>query len=175
VVARSKRQALALANFAARGPGSGSTWSRVTWGGCMKTTYKVIAYVIAAEVAIQAAMIGFAVAGLFTWIEKDGGFLDQAVLESEPDFTGALGFMIHGINGMMLIPVLALVLLIISFFAKIGCGTKWAGWLLASVVIQVALGIFGNESPYLGLLHGLNALVVFSVAIMAGKRVGKTT
>jgi hypothetical protein len=50
-------------------------------------------------------MMAFAVAGLFTWIDKDGGMLDKAVLESEPDFTGAVGFMIHGMNGMMLIPL----------------------------------------------------------------------
>ncbi len=41
--------------------------------------------------------------------------------------------MLHGMIGMMLIPLLALVLLIISFFAKIPGGVKWAairvlGW-----------------------------------------------
>jgi len=141
----------------------------------MKTTYKVLAYIIAAQVAIQAAAIAFAISGLFNWIDKDGGVIDKAILESEPDFTGVLGFIVHGINGMVLIPLVALILLIISFFAKIPCGTKWAGWVLFTVVAQVALGMFGSASPLLGALHGLNALLLFSLAVMAGKRVGKVT
>ena len=73
--------------------------------------------------------------------------------------------MLHGIFGMMLIPLLALVLLIISFFAKIPGGVKWAAIVLGLVVLQVALGIFGHETPYAGLLHGLNALILFAVAL----------
>ena len=38
--------------------------------------------------------------------------------------------MIHGINGEMLIPLVALILLIISFFAKVPEGPKWAAMLL---------------------------------------------
>ena len=58
--------------------------------------------------------------------------------------------MLHGMVGMMLIPLLALVLLIISFFAKIPGGVKWAAIVLGLVVLQVALGIFGHETPYVG-------------------------
>ena len=141
----------------------------------MKTTYKVFAYIVAAEVAIQASMIAFAVAGLGIWVDKEGGVLDKATLESEPDFTGAIGFMVHGMNGMMLIPLIALIFLIISFFAKVPGGRKWAGFVLLAVIVQVVLGLFGHESAYLGLLHGLNALLIFALAIMAGRRVGKTT
>ena len=73
----------------------------------MRTTYRVLAYIIAAEVVIQASMVAFAVFGLGVWVDKDGGVLDKATFESEPDFTGALGFAIHGMNGMMLIPLIA--------------------------------------------------------------------
>ncbi len=34
--------------------------------------------------------------------------------------------MLHGMNGMMVIPVVALLLLVISFFAKIPRGVAWA-------------------------------------------------
>ena len=37
-------------------------------------------------------------------------------------------------------------------------------------MLQVFLGIFGHEFPYLGALHGLNALLLFSVATMAGRK-----
>ena len=137
----------------------------------MKTTYKVLAFAIAAEVAIQASMIAFAFAGLGVWVDKDGGVLDKATLESEPDFLGSLGFMVHGINGQMLIPLLALIFLIVSFFADVPGGSKWAAFVLLAVVIQVTLGMLGHESAYFGMLHGLNALILFSLAFMAGKRV----
>ena len=137
----------------------------------MRTTYRVLAYIIAAEVVVQASMVAFAVFGLGVWVDKDGGVLDKATFESEPDFTGALGFAIHGMNGMMLIPLIALIFLIVSFFAKIPGGVAWAASVFGLVVLQVALGLFGHETAYLGLLHGANALAVFSVAFMAGKRV----
>ena len=137
----------------------------------MRTTYRVLAYIIAAEVVVQASMVAFAVFGLGVWVDKDGGVLDKATFESEPDFTGALGFAVHGMNGTMLIPLIALIFLIVSFFAKIPGGVAWAAAVFGLVALQITLGILGHETPYLGLLHGANALAVFSVAFMAGKRV----
>lgn len=136
----------------------------------MRATYKYIAFAIAGLVALQAAFMVFAVAGLEQWV-SDGNSFTKSVIEADdpPEFTGSIGFMLHGLSGMMLIPLLALVLLIISFFARIPGGPKWAGFVLVAVVVQVALGIFGHESPYVGFLHGLNALILFSVATMAGR------
>lgn len=141
----------------------------------MKNVYRTFAFVIAAEVAIQAAAIAFAFFGLGIWVNNDGGVLDKAVMESEPDFTGAIGFAIHGINGMMLIPLIALLFLIVSFFAKIPGGIKWAAFVFLAVIVQVALGLFGHEVAVLGMFHGLNALLLFSLAVMAGIRVSKAT
>ncbi|HEX5016450.1 MAG TPA: DUF6220 domain-containing protein [Actinomycetes bacterium] len=133
----------------------------------MRTAYRVLAIIIAIEVAIQAAAMAFAVAGLGIWIDKDGGVLDKATFEAEPDFTGAVGFMIHGMNGMMIIPLIALILLIVSFFAKIPGGVARAAIVFGLVVLQVLLGLFGHENAYLGLLHGLNALAIFGSSIGA--------
>lgn len=141
----------------------------------MKTVYKVLAYIIAIEVVVQASMIAFAVAGLGIWVDG-GGVFDKAAFESEDlTFTGILGFMVHGINGMMVIPLIALVLLIVSFFAKVPNGVRNAGIVLLLVVVQVALGIFGHETPYAGLLHGLNALVLFSMALYTARSAAATT
>ena len=141
----------------------------------MKSVYRVLAYVIAAEVVIQAAAVAFAAFGLFKWVE-DGGTLTKASIEDESTtFTGVVGFMVHGINGTMLIPLIALVFMIVSFFAKIPGGVKWAGFVLLAVVVQVLLGMFAHELPSLGILHGANALVLFGLAVMAGKRVSTTT
>jgi len=137
----------------------------------MRSVYRVLAYLIAALVVVQAAAIAFAVFGLTKWVD-DGGTLNKAAMESEDtDFTGVVGFMIHGMNGMMLIPLVALVLLIVSFFAKMPGAVKWAAFVLLSVVVQVLLGMFGHDAPALGALHGLNALILFGLAVTAGMRV----
>lgn len=140
----------------------------------MRTAYKILAYLIALEVMVQASMIAFAVFGLGLWIE-DGGVLDKAAMESQDlDFTGVVGFMVHGINGMMIIPLLTLIFFIVSFFAKVPGGVKTAAILLLLVVVQVMLGMFGHGAPYLGILHGLNALVIFGTAVYAGQRAGSS-
>jgi hypothetical protein len=137
----------------------------------MRSTYRALAYTIAVEVVVQAAAIAYAMFGLGKWID-DGGTLNKAIMDDpNASFTGAVGFAIHGINGEMLIPLLALVLLVVSFFAKVSGGPRWAGTILALVVIQVLLGLFGLSAPLLGPLHGINALILFSVAFMAGRRV----
>lgn len=141
----------------------------------MRSVYRVLAYLIAAEVIVQAASMVYAVAGLGIWIDE-GNTLDQTAFESEDlDFTGFLGFVVHGINGIMVIPALALVLLIVSFFAKVPGGAAWAGLVLLAVVVQVLLGLFGHENAIFGLLHGANALVLFSVAYLAGRRARTVT
>jgi heme A synthase len=137
----------------------------------MKSAYRVLAWIIAAEVAIQAMVMVFAIAGLIQWIDR-GGVLDRAAMESnESLFPEVVGFMIHALNGMMVIPALALILLILSFFTKVPGGVKWAALVLLLVIVQVTLGFLGHGASIFGALHGLNALLLFSVAVMAGLRV----
>ncbi len=136
----------------------------------MKATYRVLAYLVALGVVVQAAAIAYAYFGLGKWIE-DGGVLDKATMESEgTGFTGVVGFMVHGIAGEMVIPALALLLLISSFFAKIPGGVLWAGIVVVLTVLQVALGLLSSAVVGLGLLHGVNALALFAVAAMAAHR-----
>jgi len=136
----------------------------------MKAVYRVLAYLIALEVVIQAAAIAYAIAGLGTWIQE-GGVLDAAAMESETtEFTGVAGFMIHGINGQMVVPLIALLLLICSFFARVPGGVLWAVLVLVTVVVQVLLGIFGHGTPLLGLIHGAVAFVLFAFAVVAARK-----
>jgi hypothetical protein len=139
----------------------------------MRTAYKVLAYLIALEVMIQAAAISYGVFGITKWVE-DGATLDKAVMEDEStSFTGLGGLILHGLNGTMIIPLLALVFLILAFFARVPGGAKWAGFVLLAVVVQVFLGIFSHELAGLGILHGLNALILFGLAVTAGMRAGR--
>jgi hypothetical protein len=136
----------------------------------MRSAYRYLAAIIAVEVVIQAMVMVYAIAGLGVWIEE-GGVLNKAAFESgESLFPEDVGFVIHGMNGMMVMPVLGLLLLIVSFFAKVPGGVKWAGIVFGLVMLQVALGLFGHTVPALGGLHGLNALALFSAAIYAARR-----
>jgi hypothetical protein len=137
----------------------------------MRKVYRVLAFTIAGLVVVQAAAITFAVFGLFAYIEG-GGTIDAANSgpESKIEFPGVVGFMIHGMFGTLVIPVVALLLLVSSFFAKTAGAVKWALIVFVTTAVQVALGIFAHGIPQLGILHGIVALVLFGAAIMAGMR-----
>lgn len=138
----------------------------------MRMVYKVLAFAVAALVMVQAAAIAFGVFGLVVWIDG-GGTLDAATAESDLTFPGVAGFMIHGMFGMIVIPIVAILLLITSFFAHTPGAVKWALIVVGTTVIQVGLGLAGHGVPHLGILHGITAMVLFGVAIMAGMRVKK--
>jgi len=135
----------------------------------MRRAYHVLAYVIAADVVVQAMMIATAVSGLDHWID-DGATVNKHIIDKHPNFTGSFGFPIHAINGEMLIPLLAIALLIVSFFAGVAGGTRWALYIVGLIVLQVVLGVSQGNVPYLGLLHGANAFAILIVAILAARR-----
>ena len=78
----------------------------------MRRAYRVLAYLIAVEVIVQAMMIATGVAGLDHWIEHDHATVTKQVLDKDPSFSGSFGFAVHAINGETLIPLLAIALLI---------------------------------------------------------------
>ena len=61
-------------------------------------------------------------------------------------------------------------LLVLSFFAKVSGGTRWALYILGLIIVQVVLGVSQGDVPFLGLLHGLNAFAIFAVAVLAARR-----
>ena len=137
----------------------------------MRATYRYLAYAIPVLVAVQAAAIAFAFFGLSAWIE-DGHQVTKATMESDStNFTGVVGFMIHGMVGEMLIPLVAIALLVVSFLAKIPGGSKWAAFVLLDIVLQVALAFTAFGAPVVGLLHGLNALFLAWLGWNAAHRV----
>jgi heme A synthase len=77
---------------------------------------------------------------------------------------------VHGINGFIVIPALALLLLIVSFFTRVRGAIKWAAIVFVLVAVQVLLGTFGHHFTLSGALHGLNALALFAAALYAGRR-----
>lgn len=136
----------------------------------MRAAYRYLAYTIDVLILVQAAAIAWAMFGLSKWIE-DGNSLTKSKMDADTfSFTEARGFMIHGINGTMLIPLVALILLVISFFAKVPEGVKWAAMVFGGVVVQVALGVTAHSLPALGFLHGLWALLLLGLAYRTAKQ-----
>ena len=136
----------------------------------MRAAYKVLAYLVAAEVAVQAMVMVWGIAGLGKWVDG-GGVFDKAVIESQgTPFPEVAGILVHGINGAFVVPALALLLLIVSFFTKVGGAIKWAVVVFVLVVVQGQLGFLGHDFPLAGALHGLNALALFGAAIHTGRR-----
>ena len=136
----------------------------------MRNAYRILAIIIAVEVVIQAMAMVFAVAGLGIWVDE-GGVLDKAAFESDDlSFTGVGGFIVHGINGMMIIPLLGLALLVISFFAKVPGGVKIGG---DRARRHRGAGLprasSATSRAYIGALHGLNAFILFGSAVYAAR------
>ena len=141
----------------------------------MRKTYQFLANAIAALVVVQAGAIAWAFFGLSNEIDKNGLVVNKACLEGDGcgSFTAEWGFAIHMFfNGTVLIPLIALILLVISFFAKVPGGVKLAAIVFGLIVLQViVLPMLSREvGSGFGALHGVNALVLMGIAMMAGKR-----
>lgn len=126
----------------------------------MRATYRVLAMLIAVGVVLQAALIAW---GLFTiHSEADDG---QTISNTDP----GPGIVSHAVLGNI-IPLLALILLIVSFFARIPGGVKWAAITFGVAVLQVVLAYISYAVPFLGVLHGLNAFALAAVASVAMRK-----
>lgn len=130
----------------------------------MKATYRVFAYLIALGVVAQAMSMAL---GAFTMIHD----IDEGLVVDKNFDDFNFGQMMHGQVGMMVMPALAILFLIVSFFAKVPGGVKWAGITFLLVALQITLAFVAFGAPVVGALHGLNALALLSVAAYAGRRV----
>lgn len=128
----------------------------------MRSVYRVLAGLIAIGVVVQAMAIALA---WFTVIKDvdDGSVFTK---DSDPN----VGHMIHTIVGSGVIPLLAILLLIISFFAKVESGVKWALYVFGLVALQFGLAALSFGVAAIGALHGLNAFALLAVASMAARR-----
>jgi hypothetical protein len=145
----------------------------------MRATFLWLSRLLALLVVVQAMTIVFAVSGLFSWVINDGGVLDEATYKNwqdqPPTWTGAIGHGIHLLAGERVFPVLALLLLIVAFFAKVPKGVAVAAVILVLVLLQTISGIKGHTMPYLGLWHGLGAFLIFGAAMAAAMMAKKST
>jgi hypothetical protein len=145
----------------------------------MRSVYRILGHTISGLVVVQAAAIAFAFFGLLNWVgggdnSKDGHILTPKMVNDESaHFTGTAGFAVHDI-GADAIALLAIVLLIISFFAKIPGGVKWAGFLFLAVLLQFVFAFTAFSAPIVGVLHGGNAIAIAWLGIRVAKQ-GRVT
>ncbi len=143
----------------------------------MITTYRILAYTIAVLVGVQAASHAWASAGIGLFV-ANGGVVDKSMMEDTGGplpFPEVVGMIVHGLNGGVVIPAVALALLVVSFFARVKGAVRWAVVVLVVVAIQITLGYEGHGVPLLALFHGLNALILFSCAVIAARVVRPPT
>ena len=136
----------------------------------MRTTYRVLAYLVALGVVAQAMFIAW---GTFIvhHTANTGGVVGAGDLDPEH----ATAFGLHAFNSII-VTVLSLVLFIISFFAKtVHHRIRWALALFLTVVVQGELGYASYDLPAIGLLHGLGALAVFTLALRSAWLPASTT
>jgi|tagenome__1003787_1003787.scaffolds.fasta_scaffold20400612_1 hypothetical protein len=124
----------------------------------MRAVYRILAMLIAVGVVIQAAAIAYA---LFDILHKTD---DGQVFTKDSD---NVGIAVHQVVGEMIVPLICLLLLIVSFFAGIPGGVKWAGITFGVMVLQVVLAYASFPAPIVGTLHAINAFALAAVASLA--------
>lgn len=128
----------------------------------MKQTYRVLASLIALGVLVQAGAIAFG------WFDAIVAIEGGAVIDE--NFEPNAGHMTHHVVGMNVMPLLGLIFLIFSVFARksVPGALKWGGIVFGVIILQIALAFAAFiVSPVLGALHGINALVLFGCAVRA--------
>lgn len=124
----------------------------------MRAVYRILAMLIAVGVVVQAAAISYA---LFDILHKTD---DGQLYTKDSD---NVGIAVHQVVGEMIVPLLCLLLLIVSFFAGIPGGVKWASITFGVLVLQIALAYASFPAPIVGTLHALNAFALAAVASLA--------
>jgi hypothetical protein len=138
----------------------------------MRKAYNALGWVSAGLVMVQAALIAWGVGGENRFIEN-GGVMDKALAEAangagERPYPEMIAFELHSLNGILM-PVLALILVGISFGTGLPRARRNAGILFGLIFVQHALGMAIIDLPMIGLAHGLNALLVFAAAMVVAR------
>jgi hypothetical protein len=124
----------------------------------MNAAFRIWASLVSLAVIVQVGLAGY---GAFHAVDvsDDKGAISKKGVEH--------GFNAHAALGYVIL-LAALVLLILAFLGRRqspgGARPKWAGILLALLVVQVLLAWLGGAVAGLGVLHAMNALAVAGVA-----------
>ena len=126
----------------------------------MRNVYRIVGLTIAIAVVLQVASI--ALSGFTIAKDANNGTSIGA------DYSN-FGEAYHSIAGMV-IGLLALVFLIVSFLTDVPRGRVLAGIVVGLVVLQFLLAVVSFGVPALGVLHGINGLVIAGIASAGARR-----
>ncbi|WIM94945.1 hypothetical protein ACTOB_007005 [Actinoplanes oblitus] len=121
----------------------------------MRSAYRAVSGLILLGVVVQLVVIAAAWFQVLNDVDNGGVFDNN---------TRNWAHNAHSVVGMMVIPLLAVALLVISFFAGVPNGVRYALLVFGAVVLQIVLAFASYSVPGLGALHGLNALAVAGLA-----------
>ena len=123
----------------------------------MNSAFRMWASIVSLAIIIQ---VGLASYGAFNAVDKatDQGTIGKDAVSDGFGAHAGLGYIIF---------LAALILLILAFLSRRAGGpprVKWSGAILGLIVVQILLAWAGGASAWLGVLHGMNALLVAGVA-----------
>jgi hypothetical protein len=127
----------------------------------MRAAYRILAMLVAIGVVVQVAVVAWGWFSVLHTVDDGGTF-------GNGDETA--GMTAHSVIGFMIMPVIALLLLVVSFFARIPGGVPWALIVFGDTVLQVLLAIVSGPAPVIGALHGINALALAAFASIAMRK-----
>ena len=120
----------------------------------MRATFRYLSAVLFVAVVVQVALAAF---GAFDAVHKSKHA--QIAHKTIDD-----GFGAHVLLGYIIILVM-LVLVIVAVVGRLERTTvRLAGALLLAGIVQALLGSVSENAPAVGLLHGINALLIFSLS-----------
>src|SRR5262245_10498832 len=131
----------------------------------MRATDRCLCGLTMLLVLVQSAAIAFGMFGVLSFVDG-GDDYTKSISEGRPADAGGIGMNIHSF-GAMAVALVAIILLIVSFFAKIDGGVKWAGIVFLTVLLQWVFALIAFGAPVVGLLHGINAFFIFGTAMTA--------
>ena len=126
----------------------------------MRSLYRYLSMAVATGVIIQAAAIAWGVFGLAH--DTDAGVI------VDKNYEGNFGFALHSIIGWMVLPIVGLAFLLVGIALRsIDGALKWAGIVFGLVVLQLVLAGISFGAPVVGLLHGVNAILILLASLKA--------
>jgi heme A synthase len=136
----------------------------------MTKAYRILAGLIAVLVLVQAAAVAYGAFAIDHRVDHAKDHSGNTITDASKALDGGAGYAVHSVIGQMVIPLIALLLIAVSFRAAVPDAKKWATFVLFDVIVQVALGMGAHSAAWLGWLHGPNALVLFALSSYAARQ-----
>jgi heme A synthase len=126
----------------------------------MRTTFKSVTSVLFVAIVVQVALAAF---GSFDAVHKSK---HAPVTHKTIDN----GFNAHSALGYIILIVM-LLLVLVAAAGRLGpTPIRFAGGLLLAGIIQAILGSVSQNAPVVGVLHGINALVIYALSGLLAHR-----